>query len=586
MYRNFKSRFSSKSLRFRIIGSVSIVIFILILLMIINNVYAIRTVRSQVFESNKNTLDIYMKQMDDDFSDVENFLAGMSSTDVNIKSIEMPAREIDRYLAQYRAERLLKNTIWSYRMIDGFFVYSDSAQIYIDAVQNDINARDKQRIKNYVTQQFSDVHTAGFSRSSWSPVEIDGDFYLLRVIKVWNSSVGAWVKVNDLIEPLRGKHFSGVNNLFLTQEDGRPMITDPFLDGRIIDLHINPDEYHLTNDGRNKYLVIAQHSERGEFSMVALIRDNNILDGLDSLQTLIAVIALCVIVILLFLTFMLRKLVMAPLNNLRLAMKSLKSGNFDVKIQSENLCDEFVMVNHTFEDMTGQIKRLKIDVYEEKILKQRAELQYLQLQLNPHFFMNCLSVIHSLAGLSKTGLIQDMTVNLRNYLRYALEGDHLVPLDKEIEHVKTYLDIQRLRFPDSLICEFDIDAETVDAIVPPLIIQTFTENAIKHEAVVGETFCISISASVLRNGLAPKLRLVIIDSGDGFQDSILQILREGRRVCDVNGRHIGIHNIQQRLMLIYGDQTRIEFSNEPGLGARVDIEIPLQQDEAKAVHTS
>ncbi|MBT2287614.1 histidine kinase [Paenibacillus albidus] len=586
MYRTFKSRFSSRSLRFRIIGSVSIVIFILILLMIINNLYAIRIVRSQVFESNKNTLNIYMKQMDDAFSDVENFLAGMSSTDVNIKSIEMPARDIDRYLAQYRAERLLKNSIWSYKMIDGFFVYSNPAQIYIDAVQNDINAGDRLRIKNYIAQRFSDVHTAGLSRSSWTPVEIGGDFYLFRVIKVWNSSVGAWVKVNDLIEPLQGKHFSGVNHLFLTNEDGRPLLADQFLDGRIINLNKNMDEYHLTNDGRNKYLVIAQHSKHGEFSMVALIRDNNILDGLDSLQKSIAVIALCVIVILLSLTFMLRKLVIAPLNDLRLAMKMLKSGNFDVKIKSKNLCDEFVMVNHTFEDMTSQIKRLKIDVYEEKILKQRAELQYLQLQLNPHFFMNCLSVIHSLAGLSKTTLIQDMTVNLRNYLRYALEGDHLVTLEKEIEHVKTYLDIQRLRFPDSLICKFDIDAKTVDALVPPLIIQTFTENALKHEAVAGETFCISIAASVWSDALAPKLRLVIIDSGDGFQDPILRILQEGRKISDVNGQHIGIHNIQQRLTLIYGDQTRIEFSNEPGSGARVDIEIPLQQHEAKAVLTS
>ncbi|WNS44114.1 histidine kinase [Paenibacillus sp. MMS20-IR301] len=567
---------SPNSLKFRIIGSISIVMLILLLLMIFNNVYAIQVVRGQVFESHKNTLDIYMEQIDDALADVENFLAGMSTLEVDIRTIEKPPRDIDRYLAQYRAEQSLNKSIWGYRSVDGFFIYSKEADVYLDSAQQGVPFLEQQKLKNYVRE-------SGLfeSRSSWYTAEIDHEFYLLRTIKVWGTDVGAWLKVKNLVEPLQGKSFSGMNRLFLSLNDGTPLIPQPDFRKLPMDLGINFNNYHFTDVGNNKYMLIVQSSARGSFSLVAMIRDNSILDGLDSLQSLIITISLCVLVILLLLTWTLSKLVISPLNKLRQGMKLLRSGNFNVRLHNEKLCDEFNLVNHTFDDMTGQIQRLKINIYEEKLQKQKAELQYLQLQLNPHFFMNCLGTIHSLAGLNKPLLIQEMSVRLRNYWRYALAGNHLVPLEQEIAHVNNYLDIQRLRFQDHLSFRLHVDDAVLQIPVPPLIIQTFIENAIKHEAVPGKLLIISLDVTVAP--FSEVMQISITDSGDGFGTDVLEALRKGSRIGGADERHIGIHNIRQRLALIYGPRAALAFTNEPGAGARIDIELPVYTQEREEV---
>src|SRR5690606_33314794 len=126
--------------------------------------------------------------------------------------------------------------------------------------------------------------------------------------------------------------------------------------------------------------------------------------------------------------------------------------------------------------MMDEIQRLRVNVYEEQLNKQREELQRLQLQVNPHFFLNSLNIVYNLAKVKNFNLIMEMTSALIQYFRFLFRSNtSFVKLKDELEHTRNYMNIQTLRFPEKLYCNVDAPIYLNDVPVPPLIIQSFVE---------------------------------------------------------------------------------------------------------------
>ena len=256
-------------------------------------------------------------------------------------------------------------------------------------------------------------------------------------------------------------------------------------------------------------------------------------------------------------------------------MKSLRDGNLDTRLPEKEPCAEFRMVNETFNDMAVNIKKLKIGVYEEKMLRQQSELQYMKLQVNPHFYINCLNIIHNLSIMKKNDLICEMTGYLGNHLRYTMEGNTLDHLSREIEYVKNYIRIQELRFGKSLKVFMEIEPGTEEVMVPPLVIQTFLENTVKYQVVAGTLTEVYIIVCWAECPEDHRIRIEIWDNGKGFPQNILDNLQDGKRVIDERGEHYGIRNVCTRLHLIYGGKEKIQLANhEETGGAWIILELP------------
>lgn len=199
----------------------------------------------------------------------------------------------------------------------------------------------------------------------------------------------------------------------------------------------------------------------------------------------------------------------------------------------------------------------------------------MKLQVNPHFYINCLNIIHNLSLMNKNRLVRDMTTYLGNHLRYTLEGNTVDRLSREVDYVRNYVHIQEIRFADSLHAFIEIEEDVGNVKVPPLIIQTFVENTVKYQVVVGEQIEIYIIASWCDCAADHRIRIQIWDNGEGFSDEILSALRSGGQITDARGEHIGIRNVVQRLRLIYQGRETICFSNhEETGGAYIVIELP------------
>lgn len=196
-----------------------------------------------------------------------------------------------------------------------------------------------------------------------------------------------------------------------------------------------------------------------------------------------------------------------------------------------------------------------------------AQLAMLRYQLNPHFLFNTLNSISTLVLLKQTERANAMLSRLSSFLRYTLvnESTGMVTMSQEIETLKLYLEIEKMRFEERLRPHFHIDPSCDRALLPSLLLQPLIENGIKY-AVTPQEEGADISIEVRRQG--DRVLINVSDTGPGA-DSQYQT-----RAAQSTG--VGLANIRDRLAQAYGDNHRFETQSEITGGFRVFIEIPYQ----------
>jgi LytS/YehU family sensor histidine kinase len=196
-----------------------------------------------------------------------------------------------------------------------------------------------------------------------------------------------------------------------------------------------------------------------------------------------------------------------------------------------------------------------------------AQLAMLRYQLNPHFLFNTLNSISTLVLLKQTERANAMLSRLSSFLRYTLvnESTGMVTVAQEIETLKLYLEIEKMRFEERLRPHFHIDPTVMRAHLPSLLLQPLIENGIKY-AVTPQEEGADISIEMRRE--ADRVFITVSDTGPGA-DSQYQV-----RAAQSTG--VGLANIRDRLAQAYGDNHRFETQSEITGGFRVFIEIPYQ----------
>ena len=195
-----------------------------------------------------------------------------------------------------------------------------------------------------------------------------------------------------------------------------------------------------------------------------------------------------------------------------------------------------------------------------------AQLAMLRYQLNPHFLFNTLNSISTLVLLKQTEQANAMLSRLSSFLRYTLVNEPTanVTINQEVETLKLYLEIEKMRFEERLRPSFDIDPSACLARLPSLLLQPLVENAVKYAVTPQEEGAdISVSATRIGN----RLRIVVADTGPGAEDHWV-------RAQQSTG--VGLANIRDRLSQAYGAEHRFETESNATGGFRVTIEIPFQ----------
>ena len=219
-----------------------------------------------------------------------------------------------------------------------------------------------------------------------------------------------------------------------------------------------------------------------------------------------------------------------------------------------------------FQEEELKASRLKAELAEARLRITEAQLQALKMQLQPHFLFNTLNSISALLG-EDVEAADEMVARLGDFLRMTLDnsGAQEVSLQQELEFLRSYLEIERVRFQDRLTVDLQVESESLDARVPNLILQPIVENAIKHGIVqrIGPGL-IEIRAEC-HDG---ALQLRITDNGPGLESDGPGdvVFKEG----------LGLSNTRARLQQLYGTRQRFILSRASGGGLEVTMEIPFQ----------
>lgn len=198
-----------------------------------------------------------------------------------------------------------------------------------------------------------------------------------------------------------------------------------------------------------------------------------------------------------------------------------------------------------------------------------AQLAMLRYQINPHFLFNTLNSISTLVLLKQTDQANAMLSKLSAFLRFTLvnEPTAQVPLEQEVETLKAYLDIEKMRFEERLRTRFDIDPRAAQARLPSLILQPLVENAIKYAVTPNEDGADIIVTAHL---VGQNVRIVVSDSGPGLHPAPRD---------NIVSTGVGLANIRERLTQAYGPQHRFDARFSASGGFTVTIELPNIADD-------
>ena len=261
---------------------------------------------------------------------------------------------------------------------------------------------------------------------------------------------------------------------------------------------------------------------------------------------------------------------------LRDATREIAKGNLDVVVCDDHP-DEIGELVQSLNTMVKDMKRLIESEYLVKIESQQATLRALQSQINPHFIYNTLESISMLALIRDHYEIVDMAQAFSLMMRYSMEPSTLVAVREEVENVRNFVTIQKIRFPDRFLVEYAIDEACMAEKIPRLTMQPLVENAFKHgfeDTPEHKRLLVSV---LKRRGF-----LVIRIFNDGMAVPAERIARIRELLMPDNQEEtldcFALRNLSRRLKLLFGENSRVTLRSGKGIGTIVSLRIPLREE--------
>ncbi|MBP3961986.1 cache domain-containing sensor histidine kinase [Paenibacillus lignilyticus] len=578
-----------QSVRFKIVFGFLLMTAPMVLFLVYNNIYATKVVRDQISLHYNNLMEQQVQNNDAILQETMRYLYRMQG-DPNIQSLqELSLAEEDSDYTMVKMEltrRFLLDTGY-YNKVDTFFVYSRKDDDMFFATQYSFHFAEVQSaLQDYTTKLASKDLPEETQR--WERFSIPNDTnYLIKTVDLGSGVyIGALVQVDRLNEVLSKFDVGPDGAAFVVDPAGNPLTNSPLpvVKESIVQMDIvEMTKQNRTTWNQNHFLVITQPSAISDIHYMIVIPETYILKNLPYFQKMLYIwIPLTVAIVLSFYLLFLQRVMFKPLVALVRGMRKLGQGQFNVRMPVNTDNSEFAFMSGTFNQMAEQIEKLKIDVYEEQIRVQKAEYKHLQIQINPHFYMNSLNIIYNLAALKDYKLVQKMSLHLADYFRFVMLGHRaVVSLEDEIRHIEHYLEIQKIRYVAKLEYEIQMIPEHAPVPIAPLLLQPFVENSVIHgfnkKVQDGMPFRIGIYSEQDEEDAGRFIKLTIIDNGPGFPEAVLEGLQTGVELEGSGEHHLGIWNILRRFRMLYGHEGGITFMNGKPGGAIVQMRLPLER---------
>jgi two-component system sensor histidine kinase YesM len=326
-------------------------------------------------------------------------------------------------------------------------------------------------------------------------------------------------------------------------------------------------------DGVNYFINVAYSSDLNIVLAVA-VPESEILGPTQKYRVWFWTISGISLFVVIFFSYWIYSTIHRPLKTMVKAFREVERGELGIVIDHHHR-DEFQYMYRQFNAMVKRLNVLVHEVYEQQIRSQRSELKQLQSQINPHFLYNSLFVLHQMAEMQDFENAKRFSKHLGSYFKFITRSaSDEVTLAEEVNHARSYVEIQSMRFYNRIRMEWEELPEACRSIlVPRLIIQPIIENAYEHGLEQRVSNGIIRVTSALQAGV---LVITIEDNGDHLTDEMLDSLRMKLDNPADFVEITGIVNVHRRLRIKFGPSAGLVLSRAALGGLRVDIKIPLE----------
>ncbi|MBU5485861.1 sensor histidine kinase [Clostridium sp. MSJ-11] len=326
---------------------------------------------------------------------------------------------------------------------------------------------------------------------------------------------------------------------------------------------------NLSNNDTTVFFSSVPYTE--DWLLCIMIENSMIHEQTNSIINLTIVMGIILLLTATLLAIAISGSIVKPIQRLKENMVEVSNGNLHSYYKIEHN-DEISILGQVFNKMVADIKNLINQVYQVQAQKRSTELKALQSQINPHFLYNTLDTVQWKALEYDAFEVADMINSLSGFFRISLsDGKEFITITDEAEHVKSYLEIQKMRYKDKISYHIDVDDSVEQYLIPKLIIQPLVENSIYHGLKLRKqngTIYINISTE------EGYLIIQVIDNGLGMDSEQLTILRKNL-AQSIESDHYGLYNINERLKLAFGEKYSIIIESEFEIGTKVLLKIPV-----------
>ena len=561
-----------KSTIVRIISAIILLVLPVNVLTLFLSAKAIESSKNQSISDAQYILDMAESNIEDSLYRLDRKLISLRLSDTDFivlataaDKLKLPQNTTARGVRIATATKTLQLVNADYPLVDLVYVYFPEMETMLVQGYPGVSVTNsRQFLEDMVTDPDATV-----TKGTVFMLEQTG---MLFTMNSWgNTDFGCLVNLENLLDEINVTQDNGHQFFFVNKN--YDIMTSA---GQTLLAKKNYTFADLQND-RN-YEVLTTKIGDSDLTLVEVLDWNNLQNipvAMQIVQILSLVLAFTVVPILIWYMY---KQVIRPIHKLTHAIDAVNSGNLDYQISIEKESREFEQINQNFNEMLTQVKDLKIDVYEQELEKKNIKMRYLSQQIQPHFILNALNIIYSYEP-DEYPLIQKMVLCISKYFRYIIKTNaEFVMLSQEMDHIKNYFEIQYARYPGLFFSIVEYEEDLATALIPPLIVQSFAENAIKHSLKIGNKISIFVITDKMTddNGQT-MMRIRLADTGEGISDEILEKIERFKQTeKHQEGLGIGIENSIERLKYLYDNKGYIKiWRDENYPGTTVEIALPI-----------
>lgn len=556
------------SLKVYLVGTMLMFLVPLILYLLFFNFYMLSAMDEQVIETNQKTLDLYTDALDENFRIIDGLMVDMVTNNPDFLSLRMKKSVLDQYMHAYEVTQQYKSWINSHSLISALCLAAPEQNLFRTEYSN-IGFLWTLDVKEAVNAQVQQMISDKSYQPRWTFIDASGHSLLCRVLH--SGEVYAVCLVDlEHIYATSDPHVSAQSRMLFAQGD-RPLTQRAFMEANSIMLGSSEKDAFLTRSRR--FLLMSEKISKTDVSLVYAIPYDGSLQNVSRSQIFLFLVAFLSIPCIPLLYVSLKRTVLEPLDHLKATIDDIQSGNINATVDTRYTIFEFNQVLSAFNKMVSELIVWKNSFFEKTIAEQKARLQYLLMQIRPHFYLNSLKTLYGMAEIQQYQDLKKMILLLSKHLRFMLsDTSALISLETELEHIRNYIDLQQMGKAYEIHYNQNVEHRHMQCAVPPISLLTIVENTIKHWSVLGEGPTVNIATKLLNDPEGDILFISIADTGLGFSEEGLKMVN-GTEPPE-NG-HVGIWNVRQRLYYLYGDRASLFALNQNG--ACVQIYLPFRQ---------